>query len=79
MKKLLALVSMMILGLGLTACGQKEDAPATEETTTMEAPAEAPAAEEAKPAAEAPAAEEAKPAEEAPAAEEAKPAEEAAK
>ena len=72
MKKLLALVSMMILGLGLTACGQKEDAPATEETTTMEAPAEAPAAEEAKPAAEAPAAE-------APAAEEAKPAEEAAK
>lgn len=74
MKKLLALVSMMILGLGLTACGQKEDAPATEEATTMEAPAEAPASEEAKPAAE-----EAKPAAEAPAAEETKPAEEAAK
>ena len=74
MNKILVVLSMVVLGLSISACGKKAD----DSTTTEPAAPEqaAPAAEEAAPAAEeaAPAAEEAAPA----AAEEAKPAEEAA-
>jgi len=75
MKKVLVALSMVLLGLSLSACNKKAD-----EGTTDTTAQEQPAAEEAQPAAEEaqPAAEEAKPAAEAqPAAEEAKPAAEA--
>ena len=64
MNKILIVLSMVILGLSISACGKKaEDSTTTEPAATEQA---APAAEEAKPAEEAaPAAEEAKPAEEA--------------
>ncbi len=77
MKKVLMVLSMVLLGLSLSACNKKADE-GSADTTTQEQPA----AEEAKPAEEAaPAAEEAAPAaaeEAAPAATEEKPAEEKA-
>lgn len=73
MKKVLLVLSMVLLGVGLSACGQKSgenaasseqsiEAPATEETAAAAPAEEAPAAEEAAAPAEeaaAPAAEEA--------------------
>ncbi len=66
MKKILVVLSMVVLGLSLSACGKKaEEGTTTEPAATEQA---APAAEEAAPAAEeAPKAEEAAPAEAAPA------------
>jgi hypothetical protein len=73
MKKILVVLSMVLLGVGLSACGQKAgDSTSTETTTEAAAPAaeEAPAAPAAEEAPAAPAAEEAPAAaEEAPAAE----------
>ncbi len=55
MKKILVVLSMLVLGFGLTACGKTDNAAPADEPTTEAAPAAEAAPAEAAPAEAAPA------------------------